>query len=361
MWLCPGRGDQQVAFLKGLKRVVGLDIGSKLIKAVEIEHGKEGFRISNVAIAATPPGSVAEGAVVERDEIIDTVKSILQTSGIKCRSVVTAVAGKDVIIKRIKMDSMEPQELQEVIGWEAEQHIPFERDEVVLDFQIVTSASEGGQMEVLLVAAKKDRVDDRIDLIYDCGLTPVIVDVDSFALTNAFEHNHQDELAGIKCLISMGKELTSIIIYQDGVLLLARDVAGGTGVLNDELQRVLGFEPDEAESSLLGVIPEGKSAEEVRTIIFSVSERLLRNLERANSYIKTSGLGDGIEDYYLCGGGAKVPWLTAFLKDKLNSEIRIPNPFRFIDMKEGIVEERIKKEMAPMIMQAVGLAMREDF
>lgn len=350
-----------MALLKGTKKVVGLDIGSKLIKAVEMEHDKEGFRISNVAISSTPEGSVVEGTVSSRAEVLDTIKSILQTSGIKCKHVVTAVAGKDVIIKRIKMDSMQPEELREVIGWEAEQHIPFERDEVVLDFQILMPASDGGQMEVLLVAAKKDRVDDRIDLMYECGLVPVIVDVDSFALTNAFEHNHQDELSGLKCLISMGKELTSIIIYQDGVLMLARDVAGGTGMLTDELQRVLGFEHDEAESSLLGVIPEGKSAEEVRTIVFGISERLLRNLERANSYIKTSGLGEGIEEYYLCGGGAKIPWLTAFLKDKLNSDIKVPNPFRFIDMKEGIVEDRIKREMAPMILQAVGLAMREDF
>ncbi|MFQ6104726.1 MAG: type IV pilus assembly protein PilM [Candidatus Glassbacteria bacterium] len=348
-----------MTLFSGRRRVVGLDIGSKLIKAVEIEHLKDGYLVTNVAIGLTPEGSVVEGEVIEREGVIDTIRSLLSSSGIKCRNAVSAVAGKDVIIKRITMDKMEPRELREVIGWEAEQHIPFEMEDVVLDFQIIKSLPESSQMDVLLVAAKKDRVNEKVELLYDCDLIPTIVDVDSFALTNAFEYNHSNELSGIKCLMNIGKELTSIIIFQDGVLLLARDVASGTGILTDELQRVLGMEKEEAESSLLGVIPEGKSAEEIQKIIFGVSERLLRNLERANSYIKTTGLGEGIEDVYLCGGGAKVPWLTTFLREKLNRDVTIPDPFRSIVMKEGIVEDRIRKEMAPIIMLSVGLAMRK--
>jgi type IV pilus assembly protein PilM len=283
---------------------------------------------------------------------------IKKSSGVKCKNVVTAVAGKDVIIKRITMDKMEPQELKEVIRWEAEQHIPFEIDDVVLDFQVIHPLADGGQMDVLLVAAKKDKVEEKIELIYDCGLVPAVVDVDSFALTNAFEYNHSSELSGIKCLMNVGKELTTIIIFHDGVLLLARDISSGTAVMTEELQRVLGVDREEADSALLGVIPEGKNTEEVKTIIFGLSERLLRNLERANSYVKTAGLGNGIETLYLSGGGAKVPWLTAFIKDRLNREVLIADPFKSISIEEGVVEERIKKEMAPIVMQSVGLAMR---
>jgi len=350
-----------VAFFSGSKKVLGLDIGSKLIKAVEIEHLKDGYEVSNVAIGVTPEGCVVDGEVVGRDDILDAVRSLLSSSGIKCKNAVTAIAGKDVIIKRITMDRMEPQELREVIKWEAQQHVPFEIDDVVLDFQILDPASEGGQMEVLLVAAKKDKVEEKIDLIYDCGLTPTIVDVDSFALTNAFEYNHNDELSGIKCLMNVGKDLTSIIIFQDGVLLLARDVTIGTAVLTEELQRNLGVDREEAESSLLGVIPHGKDVEEVKTIIFNISERLLRNMERANSYVKTSGIGDGIEKLYLSGGGAKIPWLASFLKDKLNLEVSVADPFRVVSIREDIVDERVKKEMAPMVMLSIGLAMRRAF
>jgi type IV pilus assembly protein PilM len=348
-----------MALFSGKKRVVGLDVGSKLIKAVEIEHVKDGYLVTNLAIAATPEGSILEGEITNREEVIASVRSLLRSYGIKTKDAVTAVAGKDVIIKRIPVDRMEPGELREVIRWEAAQHIPFEIDDVVLDFHILGVPKGGNQMEVLLVAAKKEKVEERISLVSDCGLNPAVIDVDSFALTNAFEYNYRNELSGVKCLINMGKELTTIIVYQDGVLLLARDVVSGTGAFTEELQRVVGLEKEEAESSLLGVIPEGRSAEELKTIIFSISERVLKNLERANSYIKTAGLGNGIETYYVCGGGAKVPWLMAFLKDKLGRDVLIPDPFRAIPIKEGVVEESIKKEMAPMVMLSVGLAMRE--
>lgn len=349
-----------MAIFSGKKKILGLDIGAKLIKAVEIEHLKEQYEVTNVSIGMTPEGSVVEGEIVDRTEIIASVKSLLSSSGIRTRDVVTAVSGKDVIIKRITMDRMEPEELREVIGWEAEQHIPFEMEDVVLDFQILQPVMSGGQMDVLLVAAKKEKVDEKVELIYDCGLVPSVVDVDSFALTNVFEYNHQNELSGIKCLMNMGKELTTIVILHDGILLLAREVTTGTEVLTDELQRVLGVDRENADSSLLGVIPEGKTAEEVKTIIFGLSERILRNLERANSYVKTAGLGNGIETLYLSGGGAKVPWLSSFLKDRLNREVFVADPFRAIGMKEGVVEERIKKEMAPIVMLSVGLAMRSD-
>ena len=350
-----------MALFQGKKRVVGLDVGSKLIKAVEMEHVKDGYLVTNLAIAATPEGSILEGEITNREEVIASVRSLLRSYGIRTKDAVTAVAGKDVIIKRIPVDKMEPGELRDVIRWEAAQHIPFEIDDVVLDFHILGVPKDGNQMEVLLVAAKKEKVEERISLISDCGLNPAVIDVDSFALTNVFEYNYRNELSGVKCLINMGKELTTIIVYQDGVLLLARDVVSGTGAFTEELQRVVGLEKEEAESSLLGVIPEGRSAEELKTIIFGISERVLRNLERANSYIKTAGLGNGIETYYVCGGGAKVPWLMAFLKDKLARDVLIPDPFRSIPIREGVVEERIKKEMAPIVMLSVGLAMRGAF
>jgi type IV pilus assembly protein PilM len=350
-----------MAIFSGRKRVLGLDVGSKLIKAIEIEHLKDGYLVTNVAIAETPEGSVLEGEITSRDEVIASVNSLLRSYGIKTKDVVTAVAGKDVIIKRITVDKMGEAELREVIRWEAAQHIPFEIEDVVLDFHMLGALSGGNQMEVLLVAAKKDKVEEKMNLMSDCGLNPVIIDVDSFAINNAFEYNYRDELAGMKCLINMGKDLTTLIVYQDGVLLLARDVVSGTGAFTEELQRAIGLEKEEAESSLLGVIPEGRSPEELRTIIFSISDRLLRNIERANSYIKTSGLGGGIDTYYMCGGGAKVPWLMAFLKDKLGKEVLIPDPFRSVPMKEGVVEDRIKKEMGPMVMLSVGLAMRGEF
>ncbi|NWG32783.1 MAG: type IV pilus assembly protein PilM, partial [Rhodocyclaceae bacterium] len=178
----------------GKKRIVGLDVGSKLTKAVEMEHMKDGYLVTNLAIAATPEGSILEGEITNREEVIASVKSLLKSYGIKTKDVVTAVAGKDVIIKKIPVDRMEPVELREVIRWEAAQHIPFEIDDVVLDFHILGTPKDGNQMDVLLVAAKKEKVEERISLICDCGLNPVVVDVDSLALTNAFGYNYTNEL-----------------------------------------------------------------------------------------------------------------------------------------------------------------------
>jgi type IV pilus assembly protein PilM len=169
---------------------VGLDIGSGLIKLVAISHSAGGPVLTKVAFTSIAHDAIVEGEIMDPGIVAEAIKGLLSSAGIKAKSVVTAVGGRDVIVKKITMDRMGENEAREVIRWEAEQHVPFDMDNVELDFQILDPEGEGLQMTVLLVAAKRELVDHKVALLADVGLQSSIIDVDAFALHNAFEINY---------------------------------------------------------------------------------------------------------------------------------------------------------------------------
>ncbi|MBA2627446.1 MAG: type IV pilus assembly protein PilM, partial [Gemmatimonadales bacterium] len=210
--------------LFGRKRTtVGLDIGSGLIKLVEISHGSGEPVLTKVAFTTVVDDAIVEGEVMDKGIVADAIKGLMQSAGIKTRQVVTAVGGRDVIIKKIAMDRMKEGDAREVIRWEAEQHVPFDMDNVELDFQILDPEHEGLQMTVLLVAAKRELVETKLALLADVGLEPSVIDVDAFALHNAFEINYPDAMRGVVGLINIGHETTNVNILDDGVPVLTRD------------------------------------------------------------------------------------------------------------------------------------------
>ncbi|HNU36678.1 MAG TPA: type IV pilus assembly protein PilM, partial [Methanomassiliicoccales archaeon] len=210
------------------KTTVGLDIGSGLIKLVVINHGSGEPVLTKVAFTAVADDAIVEGEVMDPGLVADAVRGLFDTVGIKPKNVVTAVGGRDVIIKKISMDRMKESEAREVIRWEAEQHVPFDMDNVELDFQILDPQGDGLQMTVLLVAAKRELIETKLALLGDVGVQPAIVDVDSFALHNAFELNYPDAMRGVIGLVNIGHEMTNVNVLEDGVPVLTRDLAIGT-------------------------------------------------------------------------------------------------------------------------------------
>src|SRR5688500_5478219 len=233
--------------LFGRSRVsAGLDIGSGFVKLVVIDHSKPEPEIIQVATSPLVPDAIVEGEVMDPVLVADTVRSVVESSGLKGKDIVAAVGGHDVIIKKIPMDRMTDASAREVIRWEAEQHVPFDMENVRLDFQILDPDGKSPQMSVLLVAAKPVVSENRRTLLQDAGLNPIMIDVDAFALHNAFQQNYPDGMSGLVALVNIGHETTNLNLIEDGIPLLARDLPFGSRRLREALQRERSLTADQA-------------------------------------------------------------------------------------------------------------------
>src|SRR5260370_423349 len=239
--------------LGGKKTSVGLDIGSGIIKLAVIDHSGSEPEVVKVATTEVAADAIVEGEVMDRGVVSEAIRGLFSAAGVKQRAVVTAVGGRDVIVKKIQMDRMKEGDAREVIRWEAEQHVPFDMANVELDFQILDPDAEGLQMNVLLVAAKRELVENRNGLLAEAGLEAAIVDVDAFAIHNAFELNHPDAMQGVVGLVNIGHEVTNVNILEDGVPVLTRDLAVGTRRFREDMQREKGLSGEDAEKAIQGM------------------------------------------------------------------------------------------------------------
>src|SRR5688500_18449653 len=211
--------------LFGRKRTtVGLDIGSGLIKVAVIDHSKKEPELIKVAIQPLMQDAIVEGEIMDPGVVAEAIQSALAAAGVTSKQVVTAVGGRDVIIKKIQIERVKEQQARELMRWEAEQHVPFDMESVELDFQILDPDADGLEMNVLLVAAKRELIDSKVRVITDAGLEAAIVDVDAVALHNAFELNHPDAMTGMVALANIGHDVTHINLLGEGVPILTRDL-----------------------------------------------------------------------------------------------------------------------------------------
>jgi type IV pilus assembly protein PilM len=341
--------------LFGRKAVtIGLDIGSGLIKLVAISHASGGPVLTKVALTPIGNDAIVEGEIMDPGIVAEAIKGLMATAGVKTKTVVTAVGGRDVIVKKITMDRMKEVEAREVIRWEAEQHVPFDMDNVELDFQILDPDGEGLQMTVLLVAAKRELVDHKLALLADVGLQPSIIDVDAFALHNAFEINYPDAMNGVVSLVNIGHETTNIYILDDGIPVLTRDIPVGTRRFREDLQRERGQSAEEAERML-----QGGGGEIPEAFLHTRTEELAVGIERAGAFLQTSSRSaGGISRIFITGGGARIPRLSKALGDRLQIPVQLANPIEKLQVAEGVFDAMQVDEVAPLLMLPIGLALR---
>ena len=285
----------------------------------------------------------------------DAIRGLFASSGIKPKHVVTAVGGRDVIIKKISMDRMKETEAREVIRWEAEQHVPFDMDNVELDFQILDPDGEGLQMTVLLVAAKRELVENKVSLLTEAGLIPEIIDVDAFALHNAFEVNHPDAMQGMVGVLNIGHEVTNINILEDGIPILTRDLAIGTRKFREDLQRERGISAEDAEKLLQGF----ERSPTLDPYVESRGEEMSVGIERAAAFLQQASRGGGMSKIYMSGGGSRIPGLGEVLADRLRIPVEKANPVKNIRVKDGVFDTLPMDEVVPLLMLPVGLALRQ--
>src|SRR5438445_6824581 len=295
------------------KLALGLDIGSSSVKLVQLKEAKRGYILDAFGVAPLPPEAIVDGALMNSTAIVDAIRQLLSQYKLKNREVAIGVSGHSVIIKKISMPRMSQEELEESIQWEAEQYIPFDVKDVNIDVQILTPADQDsgtGQMDVLLVAAKKDMINDYTSVVSEAGLAPVVVDVDAFAVQNAFEVNYEAPRSETVVLVNAGASVCNINIIANGATTFTRDVTIGGNQFTEEIQKQLNVSYDEAEALKIGgghtetdsVVPQ-----EVERVLGTVAEQMAGEIQRSLDFYAATAADAHIARVYLSGGTAKIP------------------------------------------------------
>ncbi len=347
------------------RNLVGLDIGDSSIKAVELKDlGRgRGWQLVRAGWESLSPEAIVDGAIMDSQLVIETIQRLFQRLKLRSSHVATAVSGHSVIVKRITVPPMSEAELAESIQWEAEQYIPFDIEDVRLDYQVLEGSSMSGEgnMDVLLAAAKKDKINDYTSVIAQAGLTPACVDIGAFALQNAFEANYDFEPHQTIALVDVGAAVSSISVLHGGASLYWRDMNNiGGNQYTDAIQKELNVPSDQAERLKRGEEVDGIPYERVLPILAAVNEDIGTEIQKTLDFFKQISPSDeGLSRLYLTGGSSQVVHLKEHLGERLKAQIELLNPFRKIEPTGRDVSLDVVHEMTPTASVAVGLALRK--
>jgi len=343
------------------KLAVGLDIGSNSVKLVQLKERKGGHTLMAWAESRLPPEAIVDGALMNSSAIVDAIRALVAEQKIKSKEVAIGVRGHSVIIKKIQLPRMTQEELDESIQWEAEQYIPFDVKDVNIDTQILTREGDAaGQMDVLLVAAKKDMINDYTSVCTEAGLTATVVDVDAFAVQNAFEANYEQPAGQPVVLINVGAAVSNINIVLDGNATFTRDITLGGNAFTEEIQKQLNISYDEAEALKVGGQGETDAVvpQEVERVIQGVAEQMAGEIQRSLDFYAATAADSRIAKVYLSGGTARIPALFKVIEQRAGVPVEIMNPFKNIEVDDKRFDPAALMAAAPAAAVAMGLALR---
>jgi type IV pilus assembly protein PilM len=338
------------------KALVGLDIGSSSIKAVELRSSKQGYELVSFGLEPLAQDTVVDGAIMDAPLVAGGISTIFEQQKIKTKNVATAVSGHSVIVKRVTLPAMTEDELYDRIHTEASQHIPFDIADVNLSYQLLESVD--AQMDVLLVAVKKDKILNHTNVLAQAGKTPTVVDIDAFALQNCFEVNYDPEPSQTVALLNIGASVMNINIVRGGIPLFTRDVSVGGNQYTDALQKELDLSFEDAERLKKGESIAGVAEEHRATVLRSVSDILILEIQKTFDFFRATASGENIQRIYLGGGSARVPGLVDLLREEFAMPVEELYPFRKIVINPARHNEEQIRELAPRLAIAVGLALR---
>ena len=343
------------------KLSVGLDIGSSGVKLVHLKEHKGGFALQAFGSAPLPPEAIVDGALMNSAAIVQAVQELVAAQKVKAKEVAIGVRGHSVIIKKISLPRMTQEELDESIQWEAEQYIPFDVKDVNIDTQILTREGDAaGQMDVLLVAAKKDMINDYTSVCTEAGLMATVVDVDAFAVQNAFEANYEMPPGQPVVLINVGAAVSNINIVLDGNATFTRDITLGGNAFTEEIQKQLNISYDEAEALKVGGQGETDAVvpQEVERVIQGVADQMAGEIQRSLDFYAATAADSRITKVYLSGGTARIPALFKVIEQRAGVPVEIMNPFKNIEVDDKRFDPAALMGAAPAAAVAVGLALR---
>jgi len=346
-------------FRRTQKDLVGLDIGSSAVKAVELKPAGGGFRVAAFGLQPVPPDAIVDGAIIDAGAVADAIRRVFADKAFKAKDVCASLSGNAVIVKKITLPVMTASELGDSIAWEAEQYIPFDIQDVNLDYQILdtgTGPESRGSMDVLLVAAKKEKIGDYTGVIAQAGRTPVIVDVDAFALQNAYEANYGLQGQEVVVLLNAGASAININILQGDQSVFTRDVSMGGNAYTEAVQRELDLPFDAAEQIKRGIPVDGATYEDTLPVLHAVTENVLLEIQKTFDFFKASASSDQIDRIMVCGGASRVDGFREMLQERFGITVEDFNPFRTVGWDAKKLGDAA--EVASTAAVAVGLALR---
>ncbi|MGO9611867.1 MAG: type IV pilus assembly protein PilM [Dissulfurispiraceae bacterium] len=343
------------------KDLIGLDIGSSYIKVAQIDVTRSGNDLVMFNMVPLLPDIIVDGLIADKDRLVTSIKELLSMADVKVENMVIGVSGHSfVIVKRITIPLMTEDDLALSIRYEAEQYIPFDINEVNIDFQILgPRQDQSGQMDVIIVAAKKKVIEDYVDVITRAGLTPVIVDVESFALSNVYELNYTSDDKKNVALVNIGANSTNIVILQNGSLIFTRDSPIGSTNHTVALEKALNISREDAERLKKGFAVERVSPEEAQVVINGASDEIIVEVYKSFEYFRNSVSDVEIQEIVLSGGVALMPGFRELMNERLRIPVTVADPFKNLRINPKL-DPYFIKDIAPIASVAVGLALRRE-
>ncbi len=348
-------------FFSRSKGVVGLDIGSSAIKLVELKERKAGeFHLQRLGVEPLSPEAIVDGSVMDSALVVDAIHRLNDQTKVKNTNYATSLSGHSVIIKKIQLPTMPREELAESIQWEAEQYIPFDINDVRLDYVVLSEGEPGrDQMDVLLVAVKLDKINDYVSVVRQTGKVPSLIDVDAFAVQNCYEVNYDLDPRKTVALINMGAAVTNINILAHGTTVFWRDISFGGNQFSESLQRDLNLSFDQSESLKRGQPVDRYSPGDARTVLDAVSGEMASEIRKTFDFFSATSSEGPVDELMLSGGCALTPNLAQVLRERFSVPVEILNPFRRVRFNEKDFDAAWLQSVAPMMAISVGLAIRK--
>jgi type IV pilus assembly protein PilM len=341
------------------KSLVGLDIGSSAVKAIELKPAGKAYKVAAFGAEPIPPDSIVDGAIIDGTAVVDAIRRLFDGRNIKTKEVAASLSGNAVIVKKIALPTMTESELAESIYWEAEQYIPFDIQDVNLDYQIVDrgDAAGKGSMEVLLVAAKKEKIADYTGVIGQAGRIAVVIDVDAFALQNAYEVNYGVEPGAVVVLLNAGASATNINILQGDQSVFTRDISTGGNAYTEALQKELNLPFDQADQLKQGKAVDGVTFDDARPVLRAVTENVMLEVQKTFDFFKASASSDRISRIVVSGGASRAEGFTEMLGERFQAPVELFDPFRKVTFEASKFNVDAA-DVGPTAAVAVGLALR---
>ena len=344
------------------KNCIGLDIGTSSIKLVQLKSSRKSVSLQNFGIEPMPQGAVVDGALVNPSAVSDAIRNLRNRIHLRGKDVAVAASANGVIIRRLQIPAMKGPALAEQMEWEVKQNIPFKRDEVIVDYEILVENTPDGQMEVVLVAAKREIVEQYVEAVRAAGLNPVIVDTDAFAMQNAVESAVGFGSSELIAIINIGAHFSTLILVQDGQPVFHRNLATGGDTFTEAIRHRLAVGVDGAEAYKVGGAGYAGGAEvvpqEVHRVLAQVSEQVSSEFQRTIDFYIGSAVGASLSRVFVTGGSSLVPQLPKAIQDRSGVPVALFDPFANISVDAKRFDVEYLKANAPVATVAFGLSLR---
>lgn len=350
-----------ISMLTPRRQLVGLDIGSSAIKVAQLKESKGRYFLQKFGVKPLEPEVIVDGTVMDEGRVVSAIQELFEETNIKNKHVAVSISGHAVIVKKISLPPMPDEELEGQVKLAAEQYIPFDINEVNIDFHVLPPdpTSDGqGDMAVILVAAKKDKINELTELVKTARLIPMVMDVDAFAIENMHGINYPLAQEETTALVNLGASVMNVNIIRAGSSLFTRDIPLGGNRYTEAIQREMGLSFEEAEESKKKEGSGEATGMSVGNVLDSVNAEVASEIARTVDYFKTSGANADLNRVLVCGGVAKAKGLIQQLSDRMQVPVEIADPFAEIETTGCEMDPDLLAELAPSAAVGVGLALR---